>query len=235
MRARLAWHGRCTSLRRALRVHVDFATTNGAEAMKGFGAILFFRKGGGMRTQSTGVPEGECGDGAGLGAARRVGRRRLRVRRAREPEGAHRHHRAHRLLVDRHGARARPVQEARHRVDDLQGGVVGRHPRPPHARREPGDAHAPRHPVRGHHGTARLAGEADDHPDVPQPERAGDHADEGAARQGREDAAAAQAARARGQGQGHADDVRDDVPAGHPRDVDRATGSAPAASTPTAT
>ena len=28
------------------------------------------------------------------------------------------------------------------------------------------------------------------------------------------------------QGQGHADDVRDDVPAGHARDVDRATGSA---------
>ena len=75
-----------------------------------------------------------------------------------------------------------PLQEARHRVDDLEGGVVGGHPRPPHARREPGDAHALRDALRVDDGPPRLAEEADDHPVLPEPQRPGDHAHQGAAR-----------------------------------------------------
>ena len=126
-------------------------------------------------------PESDRRGRAARGSAGGLGGRRLRVRCARDAEGAHRHHRAHRLLVHRHGARARAVQEARHRVHDLQGGVVGGDPRSPHPRREPGHPHAPRHALRVHHGPAGLAREADDHPLLPEPQRAGDHAHQGPA------------------------------------------------------
>ena len=46
-----------------------------------------------------------------------------------DDDDALRHHRADRLRADRHGARARLLQEVRHRVDRLEGSVVGGHPR----------------------------------------------------------------------------------------------------------
>ena len=181
------------------------------------------------------LPESDRRGRAVRGSAGGLGGRRLRVRCARDAEGAHRHHRAHRLLVHRHGARAGTVQEARHRVHDLQGGVVGGDPRSPHARREPGHPHAPRHALRVHHGPAGLAREADDHPLLPEPQRAGDHAHQGSPDQGRQDAGADQAARARGQGQGTPHDVRDDLTRRERMRCGCATGSRAAASTPTRT
>jgi hypothetical protein len=47
-----------------------------------------------------------------------------------------RHDCADRLRADRHGARARLLQEVRHQLDDLERGVVGGHPRQADARRE---------------------------------------------------------------------------------------------------
>ena len=78
-----------------------------------------------------------------------------------DDDDALRHHRAHRLLADRDGARAGLLQEVRHQVDRLEGSVVGGHPRQAVARREPGDAHADRHADRLDDGAGGLAGEAD--------------------------------------------------------------------------
>ena len=101
-------------------------------------------------------------------APRRLGRRRRCRRRARGAEkGADRDHRVDRLLVGQPMAHELGASsEIRHRVTDDLGkeSLVGGDPRPPHARREPGDAHAARHPLRVDDGAAGLAGEADDHP-----------------------------------------------------------------------
>src|SRR5205823_1147395 len=102
-------------------------------------------------TDSTRPVEDDRGGRAARGRPCAMERNRLRIRRAGEPEDAYRHHRADGLLVDRDGARARPVQEARYRVDDLEGSVLGGDPGPPHARRKPGDAPAARYSVRGDH------------------------------------------------------------------------------------
>ena len=89
--------------------------------------------------------------------AQGLGRRRLCRGRAGNDQSSLRHHRLDRLFVHRDGARARPVQKIRHRVDDIQGGFLGGHSRPAHAGRKPGDAYAFRYALRIDHGTARLA------------------------------------------------------------------------------
>ena len=129
-----------------------------------------------------------------------------------------------------------PVQEVRHRVDDLQGGVVGGDPRSPDARREPGDPHAARHALRVDDGAAGLAGEADDHPLLPEPQRPGDHAHQGAARpraSRRRQQIKPLALEAKAKGDAH--DLRDDLSAGHARDVDALLARLAAASIPTRT
>ena len=152
--------------------------------------------------------------------AERMGRQRVRRRLARNEDDALRHHRADRLLADRHGARAGLLQAVRDRVDHLERSVVGGHPRQAVDRRQPGDAHADRHAARVDDGAGGIAGEADGHPLAAQPERPGDHAEQQAEAGRREDAAGAQADRRQGQGRGRAADLRDDVPARHARDVD---------------
>ena len=154
-----------------------------------------------------------------VGSAARVGRRRLRQRRAGDAGHPLRHHRADRLRADRHGPRARLLQEVRHQVDRLEGSVVGGDPRQAVARREPGDAHADRHAAGVDDGAGGVAGEADGDPVAAQPERPGDHAQQQAEGGRREDAGPDQAARRQGQGRRRSADVRDDVPARHARDV----------------
>ena len=102
-----------------------------------------------------------------------------------------------------------------------QGRQLGGDPRLAVERRHPGDAHADRHADRVDDGPARLAEEADGDPVDAQPQRPVDHARRPRSR------ARSRPTRRRckplvdgGEGQGHADDVRDDVPARHARDVD---------------
>ena len=135
-------------------------------------------------------------------------------------DDALRHHRAHRLRADRHGARARLLQEVRHQVGHLEGSVVGGHPRQAVARREPGDAHADRHAARVDDGAGGIAGEADGDSLAAQSQRPGDHAEQQAEGGRRPEAGADQAAGRQGQGGRRAADVRDDVSARHARDVD---------------
>ena len=148
-----------------------------------------------------------------------MGGRRVCQRRA--GDGGHqvRHHRADRLLADRHRPRARVFQEVRHRVDRLEGSVVGGDPRQAVARREPGHAHADRHAAGVDHGAGGVAGEADGDSVAAQPERSGDHAEQQAEGGRREDASPDQTHRREGQGRRRSAHVRDDVPARHARDV----------------
>ena len=169
------------------------------------------------------------------GSARRMGRRRLRRRLTGNDDDALRHHRAHRLRADRHGARARLLQEVRHRVDRLEGSLVGRHPRQALARREPGHAHADRHAARLDDGAGGIAGEADGHSVAAQPERPGDHAQQ-QAEDGRRPQAGGRSSRSPTRPRPRrAADLRDDVPAGHARDVDALLAGRPAASIRTRT
>ena len=160
---------------------------------------------------------GRCSDGRAAGG---MGRRRICRRFARDLHHPLRHDRAHRLRADRDGARARLLQEVRHHVHRLEGGVVGGHPRQAVARREPGDAHADRDAVCVDDGVGGLAGEADGDPVAAQPQRPGDHAQQQAETGGCEDTGRPQAAGRQGQGRRRPDDVRDDLSAGNPRDVD---------------
>ena len=88
-------------------------------------------------------------------------------------------------------------------------------------RRQPGDAHADRHAARLDDGAGRLAGEADGHPVAAQPQRPGDHAQQQAeAGRRRRPPKALKPLVDKAKAAGDAADLRDDLPAGHARDVD---------------
>ena len=124
---------------------------------------------------------GACKSDSTTPRARRRPRRRRRpgVRRQQQRAGdarpALRHDRPHRLLADRDRAREGSLQEVRHQLHGHQGRELGSDPRLALQRRHSGDAHADRHADRLHHGPARRAEEADDHPLDAQSQRSGHH------------------------------------------------------------
>ncbi len=74
--------------------------------------------------------------------------------------------------------------------------------------------------VRVHHGVERISGEAHGNSMATQPERAGHYAEQEAEGFGRERPQGSQATCGQGTHDREPDDIRDDVSAGHARDVD---------------
>ena len=124
-----------------------------------------------------------------------LGWKRVCRRLSRDENRPLRDDRPHRLRANRHGARARLLQEVRHRFDRFEGSVVGRHPRQDEPGRKPGHAHAPRHADRVDDGAGGIAGEADGDSVAAESQRSGDHAQQQAEAGRRQDRKGCEAAR----------------------------------------
>ena len=144
-----------------------------------------------------------------------------RANRPKRRRSALRHDRADRLLADRHRAREGLLQEVRHQLDGRARARAGRRSA---TRSRNGDIQAT-HMLLGMPiaSTMGLLGSPKKPMVIPWMLNRNGQAITLKAElqgQGQRRSQGAQAARRRGQGRGHADDVRDDVPARHARDVD---------------